>query len=600
MNPLRRVLSISFVLLSAASAGAEVRESIRFASLFSSGAPGATDNSSRTITLQGGYTLDHIDWAGILSPLTQRTRGDHALVRITRPDGSVRTIALGSGGPFSDRDPFFGSSTLPAGVDPAGSWTFEFYELQDDTPGFDARWDRLQLNFHDNTPEEADTGDLDICRLYSLQFFGRVGDEIALMASTTAHNVGTAKLDWFASPDPRHPFINQNLFRLDGDRITQIGQSWSKHGFGSANAIECGGDSCGESSGAQVGLNCTDSYNAATNANQPRLGPRAEINPWTGAWTYRDSVLHSGEPTPTNPLQRRLRVRDADLRATSLEGGPRYFLEGYYVAADDTNVWNNAAWKPVTVSGDPPQGVEWRLDVSDEGIAPNSGFAIDAWPGAMQTLIAESFPVVEFESPDGRAIIAAKARQVAEHLWHYEYAIYNVDMDRQVGGWSIPLPPGADVQDVGFHAPTHDDGALGPEPYDNDAWSVTLSGESITWSTASNPVRWGTLYNFWFDANVPPGEVLGSATPHSTPSDRQDAPTELEALTIGPVTPSLPCPGDANGDGTVTFADLNEILDAWNTDVAPGVGPDVAPDGIINAQDLQVTLEYWAAECRSG
>ncbi|MCA9312262.1 MAG: hypothetical protein KDA21_13695, partial [Phycisphaerales bacterium] len=238
---MRARISIGVIIGALAALGtgvhADVRETVRLFSLTSAGGPGDPANTVRSATFQGGYVLDRMAWAGILSPRIDRTRGEHAHVRITRPDGSVRIVQLGSGGIFGEADAFFGESAQPGGIDPAGTWMFEFYEVADDVPGPDAQWQQIQFSLHDATSEAPDTGDIELCRLYGLQFFGRVGDEIAVMASTTSHNVGSAKVDSFASPDPRHPFINQNVYRLENDRFMQVGQSWSKHAFGSANSV---------------------------------------------------------------------------------------------------------------------------------------------------------------------------------------------------------------------------------------------------------------------------------------------------------------------------------------------------------------------------
>lgn len=58
------------------------------------------------------------------------------------------------------------------------------------------------------------------------------------------------------------------------------------------------------------------------------------------------------------------------------------------------------------------------------------------------------------------------------------------------------------------------------------------------------------------------------------------------------------CPGDTNGDNAVNFADLEILLDEWNTVVSPGTGGDVTGDGLVNFADLEVLLEHWGADCR--
>ena len=133
--------------------------------------------------------------------------------------------------------------------------------------------------------------------------------------------------------------------------------------------------------------------------------------------------------------------------------------------------------------------------------------AIFAWPGAtIQTIEPE--PGV-----DGRAFIAYKVTQVG--VWHYEYAIYNQNLDRGIQSFSVPGGCGFGTPtNLEFHAPLNhpgiaNDGTVGNAGYSNAPWSMIL-GPNATWSTetfAQNPnanaLRWGTLYNFRFDGGPP-------------------------------------------------------------------------------------------------
>ncbi len=56
----------------------------------------------------------------------------------------------------------------------------------------------------------------------------------------------------------------------------------------------------------------------------------------------------------------------------------------------------------------------------------------------------------------------------------------------------------------------------------------------------------------------------------------------------------LSCPGDANGDGTVDFEDLNIMLANWNS---TGPDGDVDGSGFVDFDDLNVILANWAASC---
>jgi len=57
---------------------------------------------------------------------------------------------------------------------------------------------------------------------------------------------------------------------------------------------------------------------------------------------------------------------------------------------------------------------------------------------------------------------------------------------------------------------------------------------------------------------------------------------------------SIPCPGDANGDGDVNFADVVSVLSNWT-----GIGPmgDADRNGLINFGDILHVLALWGAPC---
>ena len=101
-------------------------------------------------------------------------------------------------------------------------------------------------------------------------------------------------------------------------------------------------------------------------------------------------------------------------------------------------------------------------------------------------------------------------------VWHYEYALYNENLDRAIQSFSVPLIPGVNISNIGFHAPPQEpgwanDGTQNNQGYSSTPWSVTQAPDSITWNTETfaqnqnaNAIRFGTLYNFRFDADQPP------------------------------------------------------------------------------------------------
>src|SRR6202007_1867875 len=114
------------------------------------------------------------------------------------------------------------------------------------------------------------------------------------------------------------------------------------------------------------------------------------------------------------------------------------------------------------------------------------------------------------------AYVGYKVTNPSPGVWHYEYVLYNQNLDRGMQSFSVPLGAGTSISNVGFHAPPQhpgsaNDGTVGSAGYSSAPWTVTQTSSSLTWSSetfAQNPnanaIRWGTLYNFRFDSDKPP------------------------------------------------------------------------------------------------
>jgi hypothetical protein len=158
-------------------------------------------------------------------------------------------------------------------------------------------------------------------------------------------------------------------------------------------------------------------------------------------------------------------------------------------------------------------------------------------------------------------------------VWHYEYAIYNQNIDRAIQSFSVPVPGGVTLTNIGFHAPPQHpgfaaDGTVGNTGYSSTPWTQTRSASALTWSSETfaqnqnaNAIRWGTLYNFRFDANSPP--QAGAANTNTNAS-------ATVAATIGffktgaPITiqvqgPSSPTAADGSITGSIADANGNPI-----------------------------------------
>jgi hypothetical protein len=345
-----------------------------------------------------------------------------------------------------------------------------------------------------------------------------VADGFAAYAvGTWSCNRGDAPLNWcnnngdagcgLGTTDDDHPVIAQNLYRLKGGRFEQIGQSWLKHGFLSTNTPQGGctgaqGQGCTGPplGGDQLGIGCTDPYHAGLNAQRP-LGRRSEVNAATGDFPYP----YSSPGGPYAVYDQRVKVAVADVDPAQ-NAGALYFAEAQYVAPDDAtqgNGLNNASHERVTVGGAP------NYALAQTGAFREQQPAILAWQEADKDVQIVDVDVPA-SSPLERFIAAREATDLGGGMWHYEYAIHNLNSDRGGRSFTVAFAQPATIANVGFH----DIDAHSGEPYSTADWAVSTDAASVTWSTDdfstdpdANALRWATLYSFRFDADRGPADV---------------------------------------------------------------------------------------------
>jgi hypothetical protein len=353
------------------------------------------------------------------------------------------------------------------------------------------------------------------------QFGSSSGTQVGLAVGTDSCNAGAVPLNWFALPNNDHPVIPQNLYRMSGgttndQRFEQVGQSSVKHAFTALQQNICG-FGCSATASTTLGAGCSDPYTASLNSGQSgnSLGSRAWINPFTGAYPRGDSATppnsHTGH-THTGPSHRIL-AEISDLN-TTLNPGATYYTEAQYVTPHEyawcvahpgeCNMNNNVSYRQYSVSG------TTSFSFATAGSTVRSEPAITAWAGATINQI-EPAPGI-----DGIGFVAFKVTNPSPGVWHYEYAVYNENLDRAIQSFSVPLGSGITVSNTGFHAPPQhpawaNDGTVGNAGYSSTPWSPTQTLTSLTWSSETfalnpnaNAIRWGTLYNFRFDSNRPP------------------------------------------------------------------------------------------------
>ena len=172
---------------------------------------------------------------------------------------------------------------------------------------------------------------------------------------------------------------------------------------------------------------------------------------------------------------------------------------------------NNVSYRAYTVSG-----TGNPFNFAPAAPTQRSKTALSAWPGASAVALNPD------PGNDGIGSVEYKVTNPSPGVWHYEYAIYNQNMDRGIRSFAIPIGGGVTLTNVGFHAPPQHpgwtfDGTSGNSGFSSTPWAQTQTASSMTWSTetfAQNPnanaIRWGTLYNFRFDSNRPPAAATAT------------------------------------------------------------------------------------------
>ncbi len=419
-----------------------------------------------------------------------------------------------------------------------------------------------------------------------------VGSVSAYAVGTTSCNIGTSNLLWIQGTN-QHPVIGQSMYRLKDGRLEQIGLGWLKHGFFALtyNACSNEGYTCNGQGATVLGVGCSDPYDASLNGSQGNLGPRYQVNASTGVFPFP----YASHPN-VNGLSKRIQVNHADI-----EGSPttRYFAEGVYITQDDTaagNNANNASYRRMTVNA-----VTRVFTLTDQTVRRKP--AIHAWkdyggPGGTTDpdVILNSYDI----QGDGRFWFASKATNLGGGQWHYEYALQNLTSDRSAGSITVPVPECASVSNAGFHDVAYHSG----EPQDPADWTSSRVGAQLGWTVnpppppplppalpwQHNAVRWGTMYNYRFDSNLPP-KTNGTIT-----IGLFKPPTGASPATSFDVAGVVPrfCTADMNESCSLTIADFAAFQALF---VAQDPRADFNGDGQFTIGDFVAYQAAFVAGC---
>jgi hypothetical protein len=346
---------------------------------------------------------------------------------------------------------------------------------------------------------------------------GPINGNRAYSVGTVSCNIGTQPLNWCDNSGGcgtltwnQHPVIAQNLYRLKNGRFEQLGMSWLKHGFVSTNSFanDCRGannETCVSPplGGNQLGVGCTDPYGSGLNGSRP-LGMRSEVNAATGFFPFPETVVGT-----TTALDQRIIVPDADLDP-ALNAGARWWVEGQYVADNDAladNGVNNASYREVSPSATTARGLSFLSGTVREKSAMYAWKAADA-------LVELTDVEAVIDGVRQRFEVGRRVTEPSPGLFHYEYAVRNMTADRAARRLEIDFAAGVSVTNVGFKDVDHHSGEYEPgngQPISTTDWTSAFDAGTamVSWETGTfdvtpeaNSLRWGTMYNFWFDADA--------------------------------------------------------------------------------------------------
>ena len=375
--------------------------------------------------------------------------------------------------------------------------------------------------------------------------YGPVGGIKAYSIGSDTCNIGDEDLLWTNNGTPG---FSMNMYRLHDGQLKQIGLGWLKVACCAAAGNGCG-LSCNGNGGQVLGAGCLDSYGAGYNGIQSNLMKRSGVHGYTGE--YIGDLGASG-----SDIAGRLQVAEADMNAATYPGA-LYFVEGQYQATDDAasnNAMNNASYRRITLDG--------SYNASLQDSTQTSVAAIYAWRdhGNGVGVPDPSIEIVNVDIPlEGRFIVAGKADDLGGGQYRYTYNVMNLNSDLAAGSFSVPVPAGASVSSVGFKDIDYQVG----DPYDNTDWSSTVAADAVTWNSPetfnqnqnTNALRYGTMYTFWFTADVAP-----AAGTVSVGLFKPWMPNELDAGIVAPDLGSVAtCGGDLGDVDTNSLIDGNDV-----------------------------------------
>ncbi|MCX7553913.1 hypothetical protein OS175_08480 [Marinicella sp. S1101] len=352
-------------------------------------------------------------------------------------------------------------------------------------------------------PDENNPIDVQLIAM-SAQYVRSIGnDHVVFTPSATLKNVADSDVAWwrkFTGVNPpydndQHPYLYWSMYREIDNRFEQIGTSGLKHAFFTVNTF------CACSGGQILYPTCEDTYSVGNNDSPSHLGPKAEIEAFSGLWqstgSFFDQVPAGGDgsqDTNSNGTdENRMVVAEADFADTNLD----YYISSWYVIRDDIDIYNSMGYRGYQFT---PNGNAWITNsttafingpASDQYVTPNT-FDLAAGTASQRLL----------QAGEGHLTVAVKVIDLKDGTYRYNYMVENHDYDPQVQTITLVLADLASFSDFVF-ADTDELAA-------NDWGFIRDSNELILQAPPENTLDWGELYSFSFTTNAAPqaGQVV--------------------------------------------------------------------------------------------
>jgi hypothetical protein len=433
--------------------------------------------------------------------------------------------------------------------------------------------------------------DLICSEITSAASFGFADGRVAYSFGTTLCNIGDAELPWDANTN-EHPLISQTLYKLKDHQLTQIGIGFVRHTTIPLAGNACGLD-CTPAGFDALGVGCSDTSSSAINGAQGLMGPRSEVNAFTGDFPYPFTAINQ----TGDAIYKRLQVDLGDMS----DPDALYFVETQVITSAETDAAirnNNVSYRQVLFS-------PGSANASLTGPTYTQQPAIFAWRDHGNGIGIPDPDVLITQATipnDGIIHAGSRATDLDDGTWRYDYAIHNQNSSQGIGWIEHSLGVFGDAHALAFESVAYhddldeliDDSDWLTEFFDCDTYNLWFADGFVT-NPLANEIRWGTTSSFSFITSTEPRKEVayGLTIGYNIASAADGEPYFLNDIdAVGPPSGEFcVCPADLNGDGTLNFFDVSAFIQLMAS------GGDYNGDGMSNFFDVSDYIQDFSAGC---